>query len=214
VTRVKICGITRHEDAEHAVQAGAWAIGFVLHPPSARACDPAVAAGISRALRRRVATVGVFVDPTLGDVAHHVEAAEFSHVQLHGDVGPAFCAEVARRTGAKVIKAEQVRSGEEVQHVVRYRFVDYHLLDGRSPGSGEPWDWALAAQRRSKVPLILSGGLTPDNVVAGIAAVRPYAVDVASGTDAVAGIKDPAKVEAFIAAASAAAEAPAAAEAG
>jgi phosphoribosylanthranilate isomerase len=201
VTRVKICGITRSEDAEHAVDAGAWALGFILHPASARACDLAVAAGISRALRRRVETVGVFVEPTLEDVAHAVEAALFSHVQLHGDVGPAFCSEIARRTGTKVIKAEQVRSPEDLQHLDRYRFVDFHLLDGRTPGSGETWDWALVSQRRSRVPLILSGGLTPQNVAAGIAAVGPCAVDVASATEAAPGVKDPERVEAFIAAA-------------
>jgi phosphoribosylanthranilate isomerase len=201
VTRVKICGITRSEDAEHAADAGAWALGFILHPPSPRACALPVAAGISRALRRRVETVGVFVEPRLEEVAHAVEAALFSHVQLHGDVGPAFCGEIARRTGAKVIRAEQVRSGEELQDLDRYRFVDFHLLDGRSPGSGETWDWVLVARRRSRVPLILSGGLTPENVGAGIAAVGPHAVDVASGTEAAPGVKDHDRVEAFLAAA-------------
>jgi len=200
VTRVKICGITRHDDAETAIGHGAWALGFILWPGSPRACDPAVAAGISQALRRKAHTVAVFVDPTLDEVAGAAEAGSYSHVQLHGDVGPAFCAEVARRTGTRVIKAVNVRSGEDVQQLDRYRAVDLHLLDGRSPGSGETWDWALAARRRTRVPLVLSGGLTAENVARGVAAVDPYAVDVASGVEAEPGVKDPEKLAAFFAA--------------
>jgi phosphoribosylanthranilate isomerase len=142
----------------------------------------------------------VFLEPRLGDVAGAVEAGHFSHVQLHGDVGPAFCAEVARRTGTRVIRAINVRSGEDVQKLDRFRSVDLHLLDGRSSGGGEPWDWALAARRRTKVPLVLSGGLTPENVAAGITAVHPYAVDVASGVEASPGVKDPERLGAFFAA--------------
>ena len=108
MTRVKVCGITRHEDAELAVELGAWALGFILWPHSPRAADPAVAAGIAAALRRRVELVGVFVNATLDEVAHAADALHLSHVQLHGDEGPVFCAEAARRTGAKVIKAVRV----------------------------------------------------------------------------------------------------------
>lgn len=210
MTRVKICGLTRPEDAELAVGLGAWALGFVLWPQSPRACDPAVAAGLSQALRRKADTVAVFVEPTLDEVAAAVEAGSYTYVQLHGDVGPQFCAEVARRTGSRVIKAVSVRSAQDVQRVDAYRAVDLHLLDGRSPGSGEAWDWAFAAAHHTKVPVVLSGGLNAGNVASGIAAVRPYAVDVASGVEAEPGVKDPAKLEAFFAAASPApAEAPA-----
>lgn len=201
MTRVKICGITRAEDAELAIAHGAWALGFILWPGSPRACDPAVAAGLSQALRRSAETVAVFVEPRLEEVSDAVETGRFSHVQLHGDVGPSFCAEVARRTGAQVIKAVNVRSGEDVQLLDRYRNVDLHLLDGRSPGSGETWDWALAARRRTRVPLVLSGGLTPENVREGIDEVQPYAVDVASGVEAGPGIKDPERLVAFLEAA-------------
>jgi phosphoribosylanthranilate isomerase len=204
VTRVKICGITRAEDAELAADLGAWALGFILWPQSPRAADPAVAAGIARALRRRVEIAGVFVNPTLDEVAAAADAIGLSHVQLHGDEGPAFCTEVARRTGAKVIKAVRIGSGADLQALERFR-TDYHLLDAAAPGlrggSGQSWDWALAARHRSKVPAILSGGLTPENVAAGIAAVHPWAVDVASGVEAEAGVKDPRKLEAFLAAA-------------
>jgi phosphoribosylanthranilate isomerase len=201
--RVKVCGITRHEDAELAVELGAWALGFVLWAHSPRAADPAVAAGIGAALRRRVELVGVFVNATLEEIAHAADELHLSHVQLHGDEGPAFCAEAARRTGAKVIKAMRIASAADFQDLERYH-TDLHLLDtaakGLRGGSGRTWDWALAARRRRKVPAILSGGLNADNVAAGIAAVEPWAVDVSSGVEAAPGVKDHDKLRAFVAA--------------
>ena len=203
MTRVKACGITRPEDAELAVELGAWAIGFILWPGSKRAADPAVAAGISAVLRRRVEPFGVFVNQSLEEVAHAAEALHLSHVQLHGDEGPSFCAEVARRTGAKVVKAIRIASGADFLDLERYH-TDFHLLDtarhGAFGGTGETWDWALAARRKRQTPVILSGGLTADNVAAGVAAVDPFAVDVASGVESSPGVKDPEKLAAFIAA--------------
>jgi phosphoribosylanthranilate isomerase len=207
VTRVKVCGITRLEDAELAAGLGAWALGFILWPGSARAADPAVAAGIAAVVRRRVELVGVFVNPTLDEVAHAAEALHLTHVQLHGDEGPSFCAEAGRRSGCRVIKAVRVASGADLQDLERFH-TDFHLLDAAAPGlrggSGRSWDWALAARRRGDVPVLLSGGLTAGNVADGIAAVHPYAVDVASGVEASPGVKDPDRVAAFLAAAAAA----------
>jgi phosphoribosylanthranilate isomerase len=207
VTRVKVCGITRPEDAELAVELGAWALGFILWRRSPRAADPAVAAGIALALRRRVELVGVFVNASLEEIALAAEALHLSHVQLHGDEGPAFCAEARRRTGAKVIKAVRVASAADFQALERFH-TDLHLLDaaagGKRGGTGETWDWALAARRRRTVPVILSGGVTAENVATGIGAVDPYAVDVASGVEAAPGVKDPDKLAAFMAAAAAA----------
>jgi phosphoribosylanthranilate isomerase len=200
MTRVKLCGITRPEDAELAASLDAWAIGFILWPQSKRRVDPAVAAGIARQQRRKLETVGVFVNPTLDEVAHAVEGIGLTYVQLHGDEGPAFCAAVSQRTGARVIKAQGIGSGADIRDIERFH-TDLHLLDTGRGGSGQTWDWALAAQRRSPVPVVLAGGLTPDNVGEAIAAVRPWAVDVASGVESAPGIKDPAKVEAFVAAA-------------
>ena len=205
VTRVKICGITRPEDARLAVELGAWALGFILWPGSARAADPEVVAAIAAEHRRRVELVGVFVDPTLDEVAVHVDALGLTAVQLHGGVGPSFCAAVARRTGARVIRAFRIGSNADIADAQRFREVDLHLYDSRVPGlqggSGQAWDWSLVAGRRTKVPLVLSGGLTADTVAEGIGAVDPYAVDVASGTEAAPGVKDPEKVRAFLAAA-------------
>jgi phosphoribosylanthranilate isomerase len=201
MTRVKVCGITRAEDAELAASLGAWAIGFILWPGSKRAADPAVAAGIARAVRRRVEAVGVFVNQPLDDIARLADAIGLTHVQLHGDEGPAFCTAVAQRTGARVIKAIRVASAADLRDAERYH-TDFHLFDATAPGlrggTGTTWDWGLAARRRSAVPLILSGGLNPGNVAEGVAAVRPWAVDVASGVESEPGVKDAEKVEAFL----------------
>ena len=198
-TKVKVCGITRPEDAELAVEFGAWALGFILWPGSPRAADPAVAAGIAARYRRSVETVGVFVDPTLDEVVHAVEGLKLRTVQLHGTVGADFCRVVQRRNHVKVIRAFTIRANADVQHADSFREVEYQLYDTRTiGGTGETWDWALADGRRSRVPLILSGGLTAENVADGISAIGPHAVDVASGTEAEPGVKDPDKLRAFM----------------
>jgi phosphoribosylanthranilate isomerase len=209
VTRVKICGITSLEDAELALEVGAWAVGLILWPGSARRCDPAVALRICRALRRRAEVAGVFVNAPLGDLTELADALGLTIVQLHGDEGPAFCGEVARRTGAKVMKAARVRSGADIAALEAFH-TDLHLLDAHRPGlrggTGETFDWELVAARRSTVPLVLSGGLTPENVGAAVAATHPFAVDTASGTEASPGVKDHEKVRAFARAVAAADE--------
>jgi phosphoribosylanthranilate isomerase len=203
VPRIKLCGITTPDDAEHAVALGVWAIGLNFWPQSRRRANPAVAAEIAAAVKRRVEVVGVFVNPTLEHVAGTAEAVGLTMIQLHGDEGPSFCGETARRTGCKVIKAARVHSGADIQALAAFH-VDYHLLDshvaGQRGGTGETFAWELARTHRGRVPLILSGGLTPENVAEAIAAVRPFAVDVASGVESAPGRKDPGKVEAFVAA--------------
>jgi phosphoribosylanthranilate isomerase len=203
VPRIKLCGITSRDDALLAVEAGAWAVGCILWPGSPRACDPAEAARIAAAVRRRAHVCGVFVNATLDDVAGLVDGIGLTMVQLHGDEGPAFCSEVARRTGAKVMKAAAVRGHADIRALEAFH-TDYHLLDahrsGMRGGTGETFDWELVRTRRSKIPLVLSGGLRPENVADAIAAVHPFAVDTASGTEASPGVKDPEKVAAFVAA--------------
>jgi phosphoribosylanthranilate isomerase len=198
--RVKFCGITRLEDAQVAARLGAWAIGLNHWAESPRRCDPAVAAEIGAALKRRLEVVGVFVNASLDEIDAAAEDESLTMLQLHGDEGPAFCREAARRTGLKMIKAVRVRSAADVQAVQAYR-TDFHLLDAHRPGvlggSGESFDWELVADRRSDVPLILAGGLTPDNVADAIAVARPFAVDVASGVEAEPGIKDHSLMAAF-----------------
>jgi phosphoribosylanthranilate isomerase len=210
VTRIKFCGITELDDAERAVAAGAWAIGLIFWPRSPRRCDPGAAAEIAAAVKRRAEVAGVFVNATLDHVAEIAEGVGLTMVQLHGDEGPVYCAEAARRTGCKVIKAVRVRSRADVQAVSSFH-TDYHLLDsytaGVPGGTGETFAWDIARgyltpahPSARPAPVILSGGLTPENVGDGIAAVRPFAVDVASGVERSPGKKDPDKLEAFAAA--------------
>jgi phosphoribosylanthranilate isomerase len=200
MTRVKICGITNAGDARRAVELGAWALGLIFWPQSSRACPPEEAEAIAAELRRRVELVGVFVNATLDEVAERADHASLSILQLHGDEGPAYCREAARRTGCKVMKAVRVRDAAQV-HGLRVFHTDLHMLDAYVPGSpggtGESFNWELARLHRGSAPVVLSGGLTPENVGRAIEVARPFAVDSASGTEAEPGRKDPAKLKAF-----------------
>jgi phosphoribosylanthranilate isomerase len=201
VTRVKICGLTNLEDALVAVGEGASALGFVF-ADSPRRITPAEARRIAQALPPFVTTVGVFVDE---DAARVVETADFvglGAIQLHGSEGRE---ELAALRRWKVIKAFRPRSEAELEQLKEYAAASAFLLDSysreRRGGTGEVFDWDLA--RRAKAlgrPLILAGGLTPENVGEAIARVRPFAVDVSSGVEAEPGKKDPDKVARFMAA--------------
>lgn len=213
-TKVKICGLTNLGDAELAARLGAWAVGMIFYEPSPRRCSFDEAALITAALKRdKVELCGVFVNESIDEIARVSNELGLSMIQLHGDEGPSFCAEVTRRTGANIIRAVQVSGPGDVRDVERYH-VDYHLLDARPRaaerrdlrgGTGEMFDWGLLAARSSKVPLILSGGINPENAREGIAAVHPFAIDSASGTESSPGHKDPDKVAALLAAAGASA---------
>lgn len=201
-TRVKFCGITRIEDAREAVRLGAWAIGLNHWEGSVRRCDPATAVEIAAELRRQTEIVGVFVDAHLDEVVSAAEDEQLSIVQLHGDEGPSYCDEVARRTGCKVIKAIRVRGSADLQAAEAFRNADFHLLDGHRAdappgGTGARFDWELVRGRRSHIPLIVAGGLDPTNVAEAIAVTRPFAVDVASGIESSPGVKDHALMAAF-----------------
>jgi phosphoribosylanthranilate isomerase len=200
--RVKFCGITNLDDAAAAVELGAWAVGLIHFEDSPRNVDRAVAAEIGAAFRRKLEIVGVFVNPTLPEVARAVEDEHLSMVQLAGEEGGSFCAEVARRTGVKVIKVIHVASAADIHAAEAYR-TDFHLFDRRAKGlwggSGETFDWELLRKHRSDVQAILAGGLRPDNVAAAVEIVRPYAVDVSSGVEAEPGRKDHAAMAAFFA---------------
>ena len=160
--------------------------------------------GIARRMRRKIELVGVFVNQPLDEIAGLVEFLGLSHVQLHGDEGPSFCQAVAQRTGAKVIKAARIGHAADLRDLDRFH-TDYHLLDtvadpGAYGGTGQTWDWTLLKQRRNKIPLIVAGGLNPDNVAEAIEATRPWGVDVNSGVESAPGVKDPEKLRALFAA--------------
>jgi phosphoribosylanthranilate isomerase len=163
-----------------------------------------VAEEIGAVLKRRCEIAGVFVNPTLDEVIEAAERANLTLLQFHGEEGPSFCIEARRRTGAKVMKALRVTSAADVQAAEAFR-TDFHLFDaywhGIHGGTGRSFDWDLVAKRRSKIPMVLAGGLTPANVAEAIELVKPFGVDVVSGVEAEPGRKDHAKVEAFLEAA-------------
>jgi phosphoribosylanthranilate isomerase len=166
--------------------------------------DPAVANEIAAAFRRKCEVVGVFVNPTLDEVARAVEDEGLTMVQLNGAEGASFCGEVARRTGVKVAKAIHVASAADIHAAEAFR-TDFHLFDRRGKGmwggTGQSFDWELLRGHRSEVPAILAGGLRPENVAEAVSIVHPYAVDVASGVEIEPGRKDHAAMTAFFEAA-------------
>ena len=210
---MKVCGLTNQHDAELAVELGAWALGMIFYEGSPRRCSLSEAQSICAALRRRAELCGVFVNASLDEIAGISEELGLTMLQLHGDEGPSFCAEAARRNGARVAKAAQVADAGDIRDLERFH-VDFHLLDARPSrtqahalrgGTGETFDWSLVRGRRSGVPLIVSGGLNAQNVGEAIAVSRPFAVDTASGTEAAPGRKDERKLRAFFEAARASA---------
>jgi phosphoribosylanthranilate isomerase len=197
MVRVKICGITNLDDALLAVDAGADALGFVFHAKSPRWIVPEQAAEIIKALPPFVLTVGLFVNAGLDFVNATAANCCLDRVQLHGDESPAFCAQVVR----PVIKVFRIKDMASLDLIAGYRVAGY-LLDAYSPqaygGTGLTFNWDIAKEARKFAPIILAGGLTPDNVRQAVETVGPFAVDVSSGVEASPGRKDPVKVREFI----------------
>jgi phosphoribosylanthranilate isomerase len=198
--RSKICGITRIEDALAAAEAGADAIGLVFYAKSPRAVTAAQAREIVAALPPFVTSVGLFVNASRCELNEILEVVPLDLLQFHGDETPADCEGFHRPW----IKALRVRPGDDLEAACKlYSGARGILLDtfvaGVPGGTGEAFDWSLVPARLSK-PIILAGGLHAGNVGEAIARVKPYAVDVSGGVEAAKGIKDPAKVDAFMAA--------------
>jgi phosphoribosylanthranilate isomerase len=202
--KVKICGITRVADAQAAASAGADMIGLMLYEHSPRHVTLGAASEIARALPPFVMRVGVFVNPEEEFVLRAIAECGLGLLQFHGDEPSEFCTQF----GLMSMKALRVRDAESLKGLEKYQ-TDAFLLDAHSPtglgGTGEQFNWELAveAQKLGK-PIFLAGGLTPENVAAAVRQVHPFAVDVSSGVESAPGIKDAAKVRAFIAAARAA----------
>jgi phosphoribosylanthranilate isomerase len=190
---VKICGITRPEDAEAAVAAGASAIGFVFWPKSPRFIDPDRARTIAATLPPLVTPVGVFVDQPLDYVNGIASLVRLGAVQLHGEETPEFAAGVS----VPVMKALSPGHGDAQAWPPRVRL----LLDVHDPiargGTGRTVDWTAAAEIAAQRKIVLAGGLTPDNVAEAIARVRPYGIDVSSGVERAPGIKDHGRLRAL-----------------
>jgi phosphoribosylanthranilate isomerase len=197
--RVKICGITRPQDLHAACDAGADALGFVFYEKSPRHLTPEAAAALLRELPPFVQAVGLFVDAGPAFVEAVLRAVPLDLLQFHGDEAAADCA----RYGRPYIKAVRVKSDTDLlKCAADFDTARGLLLDAYVPGvpggTGERFDWGLIPPDLA-VPVILSGGLTPDNVAEAVQRVRPWAVDVSSGVEAAKGIKDAHRIAQFIA---------------
>jgi len=197
-TRVKICGITRPEDAEAAAAQGADAIGLVFYRPSPRCVTLELARKIAAATPAFVATVAVFVNPTREEVEAAIRECGVTLLQFHGDESPDFCAAFSR----PYIKAARIRPELDLlKYLSPHEVARAWMLDSFHGdlwgGTGGTFDWGLVPRGMVK-PVILSGGLTADNVANAVKRIRPYAVDVSTGVEVSKGIKDAAKIAAFI----------------
>jgi phosphoribosylanthranilate isomerase len=204
--QVKICGISDASGMAAAAEAGADLVGFVFFPPSPRAVTPAQAAAIAAPGPARV---GLFVDPTDDAIAAVLAALPLDAIQLHGEEAPARCAEVKARFGLPVMKALGIAGHDDLAALGAYApAVDRFLLDAKAPpgaplpgGNAAPFDWSVLAGAAIPRPWLLAGGLTPGNVAEAIRIAGAPGVDVSSGVEAARGVKDPARIAAFVAAA-------------
>ena len=212
-TRIKICGLTREEDVRAAVDAGADAIGLVFYDKSPRHVDVAHAAALAEQVPPFVSVVGLFVNADAEEVAHVAERVPLTLLQFHGDETPQQCTDIARRCRLPFMRAARVRPGLDlVEFADQYRDASGLLLDAFVEGyggGGHVFDWTLIpAQWLSPNPanphangaprIVLSGGLNAQNVAGAIERVWPYAVDVSSGVEAAKGVKDHARIAAFV----------------
>lgn len=199
-TRVKICGITRPEDARLAAQLGADALGLVFYANSRRGLDLQQAQEIRAVIPAFVSVVGLFVDPERKQVDDVLAHLRLDCLQFHGDETPEFCQSFAM----PFMKAIRVRSGvDPLPAIRRYRQASAILLDSYDPhlagGTGKQFDWTVARHcvDRSALPIVLAGGLTRENAVSAIKEVHPWALDLSSGVESEPGIKDPQRLQAF-----------------
>lgn len=189
--RVKICGVCRPRDARLAVDLGAEFLGLNFHPPSPRSVDLAQARRIAEVVAGRVRLVGVFVNLPASEIRRIDAEVGLDLLQFHGDEGPAELAPF----GARAIKALRVEDDLEASWLEPYQQAWGFVVDSRHPqlygGSGQGWNFASLAPLAAQQPVLIAGGLNPDNVRAAIAAARPYGIDIASGVESAPGVKDP-----------------------
>ena len=197
-TRVKVCGITRVDDARVAARCGVDAIGFVFYPRSPRYVLVDHARDMAGVMPPFVSTVGLFVNADAADVFNALGAVRLDYLQFHGEESPDYCGQF----GVPYLKAIRVKASVDLlQYATSFRGARALLLDayvdGTHGGTGQGFDWQLIPANLP-LPVILSGGLTPDNVTSAIQTVRPWSVDVSSGVEAAKGIKDAKKIEQFM----------------
>jgi phosphoribosylanthranilate isomerase len=215
VTKVKICGLTTAETVEAAVGGGADYVGFVFYEPSPRSVTPAAAGALARRVQGRAKVVALFVDPDDELLNRVIAEVDPDLIQLHGSETPDRVAAIRNRWGRPVMKAVPVETRRDAETALKYRdSADLILFDAKPPqgtmealpgGNGVPFDWGALIGMRGKVPFMLSGGLTPENVAAAIRLTSAETVDVSSGVEVRPGEKDPDRIRRFLAAAKAAA---------
>ena len=196
--RIKICGITREADAQFAASLGVDAVGFVL-AKSPRRITPEMARKITSSLPPFVSTVGVFVDMDLDSLRQIAAFCKFDWIQLHGSESPEYC----RALDFSVLKAIRVSSRQSLKAMAAYSdsvggFVLDTYVKGQAGGTGKTFDWVIAREAKDYGPVILSGGLTPENVKEAVCTVDPYGVDISSGVESAPGIKDHLKMRRFV----------------
>jgi phosphoribosylanthranilate isomerase len=207
-TRIKICGLTRPEDVAAASAAGADALGFVFYPPSPRYVTPARAGELIRAMPPFVSAVGLFVNPTVEEVKAAAAGAPLAQLQLHGDESPALCAALGAAVDTPFVKVFRVRPDTTSAELLEYdnsyreasRWYAGLLLDtfvDAYGGAGKVFDWSVIPKELAP-RVVLSGGLSVQNVIEAVSRIRPYAVDISSGVEASRGIKDARKIAAFV----------------
>ncbi len=210
--RIKICGLTSVENATAVISAGADAIGLNFYAPSPRYIGVEVARGISDAVYGSAVRVGLFVNASLEDISETLAAVQLDAIQLHGDETPAFCQQVRRDTGLPLIRAFRCKDDSlaNVEHYIGASAgsIDAALIDAYEPGlyggAGKCVDWPMLAPHQGKIagtPLILAGGLNPQNIARAIETAKPTAIDLASGVESSPGVKDLAKVTQLVSAA-------------
>lgn len=198
--KVKICGITRKDDALRAVDLGAWALGFVFYPGSSRYITPEKAAKIIDMLDPKIKTIGVFVNPHMGEVRMVSEISGISTVQLHGNEDPSFCAVLPK----DVIKAFRFHDPAELKLLKQYDSVRTYLMDSAKGtkwgGNGKLADWKLASDAKKYGQVILAGGLSAENVASAITQVEPFAIDLSTSVEDSPGKKSAKKLKELFAA--------------
>ncbi|OGH97486.1 MAG: hypothetical protein A2104_07810 [Candidatus Melainabacteria bacterium GWF2_32_7] len=196
MVKIKICGITTLEDASLAAQLGAWAVGFIFYKKSPRYIEPDKAKLIIKELPDNIEKIGVFVDLPLDEIQDIALKTGITQIQLHGNESKDFCTEVVNKINLPVIKAIRVKDFVDLSSIPDYKnVVSAVLLDSYSKalfgGTGESFNWGIAKEAKTyNIPIILAGGINPDNIVSAYAEVQPYALDISSGIEEYKGIKD------------------------
>ncbi len=194
--KVKICGITNIDDAKKAVKLGAWAVGFIFVPDTPRYITPEKAKNIIQALPDNVLKFGVFMDCSIIDVVNTAEYADLSTIQLHGKESVEYCKQIKENNKFSLVKVFRVKDNQNLEGISLYKgIVDFILLDsytkGQAGGTGKTFNWKIALEAKTLgVPIILAGGLNPNNICNAYNQVKPYAFDVSSGVEKSKGIKD------------------------